>query len=156
MQLNEHEMIKAYIDKEESENFYIDAFDDYTSSGIEQFKWHWSWWAFGGGIFFLLYRKLYIEALVFFFITMIAGAVPLASIIIWIISGGVFPYFVYKRYKKGLSMVEENIVNDDDKLSALREFGGYNQWALYLGVAMAVISMGSMIYFTILFTALPK
>ena len=156
MQIDESQMISAYIDKPESEEYYKNAFENFSSSGIEQFKWHWSWWAFGGGVFFLLYRKLYVEAAVFFLISMISSAVPVANIIIWIISGGVFPYFVYKRYKKGIEMVEANIINDDDKLSALREFGGYNKWALYLGAAMAIISIGSMLYFTILLTALPK
>ena len=156
MQIDESQMISAYIDKPESEEYYKNAFESFSSSGIEQFKWHWSWWAFGGGVFFLLYRKLYVEAAVFFLISMISSAVPVANIIIWIISGGVFPYFVYKRYKKGKEMVKANFKSDDEKLSALREFGGYNKWALYLGAVMALISMGSMLYFTILYTAIPK
>jgi hypothetical protein len=154
MSLDEREAIKAYIDKEESEEFYIDAFEDYTKNGIEEFKWHWSWWAFGGGVFFLLYRKLYVEALVFFLISMISSSVPIASMIIWVASGGVFPYFVYKRYKKGKKMVEENISEPTKQLQALREFGGYNKWAIYAGVAMSLISLLGFLYIFTLTTAM--
>jgi hypothetical protein len=156
MQIDESQMISAYIDKPESEEFYKKAFEDYTKNGVEQFKWHWSWWAFGGGVFFLLYRKLYVEAAVFFLISMLSSTVPIANILIWILSGGVFPYFVFKRYKKGKEMVETNFENINDRLTALREFGGYNKWAIYIGVIITTISIGSMLYFTILLTAAPR
>jgi len=153
MQENNIEYIKAYIDKPESENFYIDAFLDYTRNGVEQFKWHWSWWALGGGVFFLLYRKLYIEALVFFLISSLASTVPVAYLIIWVVSGALFPYLVFKRYKKGLEMVE-HLRSEDEKIRALREFGGYNQWAIYIGVVVNIISVIGFVYMFTLFTAM--
>ncbi len=145
MDNNEIEFIKAYINKPESEEFYIDAFNAYTKAGVEQFKWKWSWWALAGGVFFLLYRKLYVEAIVFFLISSIASAVPVAYLIIWIISGALFPYLVFKRYQKGKEMVMQKFNSKEEQIEALREFGGYNQWAIYLGVAINVLVLMSII-----------
>ncbi len=142
MNQEEIEYIKAYIDKPESEEFYIRAFEAYTKGGIDQFKWVWSWWAFAGGIFFLLYRKLYIEALVVFLVMSLAVTVPVVSMIIWIVTGALFPYLVFQRYKKGREMVAN--MPKDQALMTLREFGGFNQWAIYLAVAVNILFL---IYF---------
>jgi len=68
-EVEEREAIKTYIDKPESEEFYINAFEKYQKQG--GFVWVWSSWALWGGVFFLLYRKLYLEAIVFFAISLI-------------------------------------------------------------------------------------
>jgi len=128
------EQIKAYINKPQSQQYYIDAFEKYTTNGIDQFRWNWSWWAFGGGIFFLLYRKLYLEAAVFAVITFLSSFVPIASLIIWVISGGTLTYFVYQRYNKIKTQVEENIDDPIKQQESLIELGGYNNWALWIAV----------------------
>lgn len=141
LNLTREEAIKAYINKPESEDFYIKAFEQYEVNGIERFKWVWSWWAFAGGIFFLLYRKLYIEALVFFILGIIASKVTFASIILWIASGGVFIYFVYKRYKKIVTTAIDHGIKGDMAIESLNELGGYNKWALNIAIILNVIVM---------------
>ncbi len=149
----EIERIKAYINKPQSEQFYIDAFEAYTAGGVEQFKWKWSWWAFGGGLFFLLYRKLYIEAAIFFLLSLVLSAFPIGYIIIWIVSGAVFPYLVFKRYQKAKEMVLDRFGEDEAQiLSALREYGGYNQWAVYLSIFINLLILIWFVYMTILVT----
>ncbi len=156
MDANEIEKIKAYIDKPESEDFYIDAFSAYSEGGIDQFKWKWSWWAFAGGIFFLLYRKLYVEALIFFMISAISSTVPIVSLFVWVVSGALFPYLVYLRYKKGKQLAQEKSSDLSEQLRILRTFGGYNQWAVYLGVAINILVTLWIVYMVTLAMGLPN
>lgn len=156
MDANEIEMIKAYIDKPKSEDFYIDAFEAYSEGGIDQFKWKWSWWAFAGGVFFLLYRKLYIEALIFFFVSAISSMVPVVSLVVWIVSGALFPYLVYLRYKKGKELALAKTSDRLEQLKILRTYGGYNQWAVYLGVVINIFVMLWLLYMITLFAGLPN
>ena len=138
--------IEAYINKEASTDFYQKGFAKYSAAGVDQFAWHWSWWAMFGGVFYLLYRKLYIEALVFFVLFAIIGMIPFAGLAAWIASGGILPYLVYKRYKKVKNQVETSFANEDEQLYALREVGGYNQWAIWLGVALHVLMWVGVFY----------
>jgi len=137
--LDESEAIEAYINKPESVEYYKKAFEKYQVAGIDQFRWNWSWWAFGGGMFYLLYRKLYIEAFAYFLIFMLLGSLPFISLILWVISGGVLPYFVYKRYKKMKTLVETNLNDKDRQIAALRELGGVNKWAIWLAVITSLL-----------------
>jgi hypothetical protein len=156
MALEESEAIKAYIGTEKTLAFYEEAFKKYSVAGVDQFAWHWSWWAFGGGMFYLLYRKLYLEALGYFILFMVVGAFPLISIVLWIISGGVLPYFVYKRYKKIKAQVETNLSDSQEQLSALRELGGVNKWAIWVAVIFTLLFWGGGLYMAILMSAVPN
>ena len=135
--VNEEEAIEAYINKAESKQFYIEAFGKYQSQG--GFVWVWSSWALFGGIFFLLYRKLYVEAIVFMAISILAGGLLPVAIIIWIASGGVFTFFIYKRYEKIRKSARDNDVDGILLLESLKELGGYNQWAIYVAVGLNVL-----------------
>lgn len=145
--LNESQAIEAYIDKEKSEDFYKEAFAKYTAAGVDQFAWHWSWWAMFGGIFYLLYRKLYLEAFIYFIAFATIGMIPFVGLVMWVASGGVLPYFVYKRYKKTLEQVEENLSSTEEQLAALRTVGGVNSWAIWLAVALHVLMWMGVFYF---------
>jgi len=139
MQLEESQAIEAYIGTEKSLPFYKEAFQKYSAAGVDQFAWQWSWWAMFGGVFYLLYRKLYIEALVYVLLFATIGMIPLAGLLMWIVSGGVLPYFVYKRYQKTKVQVEENISGEEAQLEALQVVGGVNKWAIWLAVALHII-----------------
>jgi hypothetical protein len=137
--LEEKKAIEAYIGTPKSVEYYKKAFQSYQIAGVDQFRWNWSWWAFGGGVFYLLYRKLYLEALVYFLIFIMLGFLPFISLILWIVSGGVLPYFVYKRYKKIKEQVETNLGDLDREIVALKELGGVNRWAIWLGIITSVL-----------------
>ncbi len=138
--------IEAYINKDKVTEFYQKGFAKYSAAGVDQFAWHWSWWAMFGGMFYLLYRKLYMEALIFFVLFAVIGMIPFAGLVAWIASGGVLPYLVYKRYKKVKAQVEMNFAEEDEQFNALREVGGFNQWAIWLGVALHVMMWAGMFY----------
>jgi len=152
--LDENQAIEAYINKEESEDFYKEGFAKYSAAGIDQFQWHWSWWAMFGGVFYLLYRKLYLEALVYFILFVAVGTMPIISLLLWIAGGGILPYFVYKRYQKTKAQVEQNLSSEQEQLEALRTVGGVNQWAIWVGVALHIIMWIGTIYMMIMISAM--
>lgn len=154
--LDESQAIEAYINTEKSETFYKNAFSKYSAAGVDQFQWHWSWWAMFGGVFYLLYRKLYLEALIYFILFAAVGTMPIPSLILWIVGGGVLPYFVYKRYKKTKAQVEQNLSGTQEQLGALRVVGGVNQWAIWIGVALHVIMWIGAIYMMIMMSTMPR
>jgi len=100
-----------------------------------------------------LYRKLYMEALVYFILFAVIGMIPMVSLLMWVASGGILPYFVYKRYKKTLTQVEENIGSTDEQFSALQTVGGVNEWAIWVAVAFHAVMWIGVIYMTILVSA---
>lgn len=153
--IEEDKAIEAYIGTEKSVEFYKKAFQRYNVSGVEQFAWQWSWWALGGGMFYLLYRKLYLEALGYFLLFMIVGAFPLISLVLWIASGGVLPYLVYKRYKKIKAEVEANIPDEQGQLQALQELGGVNKWAIWVAIVVTLVFWIAAIYILLLASAMP-
>jgi len=132
-------MIEAFVDKEEKTLWYQNAFSKFNINGVDALKWHWSWWAFGLGFMFLLYRKAYIPALVLFFLTMSIGMIPFVGIGLMILSGGYSTYFIYKVFKKNLLEIEMNIEDKETQLETMREIGGYNQWVVWLYVGFMTI-----------------
>ncbi len=153
--IDENRAIEAYINTPKTVDFYKEAFSKYTISGIEKFSWQWSWWAMFGGMFYLLYRKLYLEALAYFLLFATVGMIPVVGLVLWILSGAVLPFLVYKRYKKTKTQVEENISNEEEQLHALQELGGVNKWAIWLGVAVHAFLWAGMLYSVILLSAMP-
>ncbi len=147
MALDFDESVEAYIGTPKSVDYYKDAFAKFDiEGGLEQWKWHWAWWAFFGGVFYLLYRKLYLEAAIFFVALLIVGKIPFLGIVFWIASGGVLPYFVYKRYMKVTQEVQDNIVNERAQLEAIRELGGVNKAIIWVAVVLNVALVIGFIY----------
>ena len=62
----ENKMVEAFVNKPEVTLWYENAFRKYNVNGVEKLSWVWSWWAFFGGIFYLLYRKAYMPAFLLF------------------------------------------------------------------------------------------
>ena len=151
--LDESQMIEAYIDRKKTQQFYKDAFSKYSAAGVDQFQWQWSWWAMFGGVFYLLYRKLYLEALVYFILFAFVATMPMISLLLWVAGGGILPYFVYKRYQKTKAQVEQNLNGEQEQLKALSTVGGVNQWAVWVGVVIHVLMWISAIYMTIILSA---
>ncbi len=154
--IEESQAIEAYIGTPKTVDFYKEGFHKYSAAGVDQFAWHWSWWAMFGGVFYLLYRKLYIEALIYFLIFAFVGMIPLVGLILWVVSGGVLPYLVYKRYKKMKAQIENNIQEESAQLEALHTVGGVNKWAIWLGVGIHVVMWIISIYMALMISAVQK
>ena len=139
--LDESQAIKAYIGPEKKEDFYKNIFAKYSEGGVDRFRWHWSWWALFGGIFYLLYRKLYLEVALYLIVLCISNYTPWIAFILWISSGGILPYFVYKRYKRIKAQTINTPQSIQSQIHTLSSLGGVNRWALWLAVALYMISL---------------
>lgn len=134
---DDYQMIEAYIDKPEVTQWYVNAFKKFNVNGRSMMRWHWSWWAFFGNIFYFLYRKAYLPAAVFFLLTFIAGFVPpFGWLVLLILTGGYGPYFVYLTYKEKRLEVEATVEDEDKRLETMRFVGGYNDWAIWVGIVI--------------------
>lgn len=134
----DYQMIEAYIDKPEVTQWYVNAFKKFTINGVDVMKWHWSWWAFFGSVFYLLYRKSYMAAGILFLMTLVIGIIPFGGLILWVLTGGYAPYFVYKTYKEKRLEVEDHIEDEGKRLETMRFVGGYNDWAIWIAVILHV------------------
>ncbi|PHR55482.1 MAG: hypothetical protein COA44_10530 [Arcobacter sp.] len=138
----EAKMLEAFVNKPEDPEkglWYSIAFTKFDLSGTKDVKWHWSWWAFMGSFFYLLYRKAYVEAAVLFFISLLSGVIPFGGLIVLVLAGGYSPFFVYKLYKSKKSEIEEVFVDEDKRISMMQSLGGYNQWVIWLAGVLNVV-----------------
>lgn len=134
-----NKMIEAFIDKPDKTLWYQNAFAQYNVNGIDVMKWHWSWWGFGAGAAFLLYRKQYLAALGLFILSMTIGMIPFVTLILMILSGGYSTYFIYKGYKKKLAEVEANIEDIDKRIETMRAVGGYHSWVIWIYAILSAL-----------------
>lgn len=144
--MNEYEtkMIEAFVnkpDKPEKGFWYVNSFEKYNLNGIDSMKWNWSWWAFFGGLLFLLYRKSYAAAGALFLISLVLGLIPFAGLIVSILAGGYSSYFVYKTYKKKKLAIEAMYSDEDQRIAAMRVSGGYNTWVLWILPALFILGI---------------
>ena len=139
----EAKMLEAFVGKPESPEkglWYAIAFNKYDVNGIDVMKWHWSWWAFMGGIFFLLYRKAYAAAGGLFLISLVSGIIPFwGGLIVWILTGGFSTYFVYKAYKTKKLEIEAAQSDEKQRIFMMEQLGGYNQWVIWVAVILNVL-----------------
>ena len=131
---DDYKMIEAYIDKPEVTQWYVNAFKKYNINGMDVTRWHWSWWAFFGSVFFLLYRKAYNAAGILAALLMVGWFIPFGWLTLWVLTGGYATYFVYKSYKEKRLEVEEQMEDEEKRLETMSLLGGTNEWAIVVGV----------------------
>ena len=145
-QTYQDEMIEAFVDKPSKTLWYQNSFKKFSMHGVDSLQWNWSWWAFGTGFLYLLYRKQYIPSLVLFFLSMLIGFIPFVGTLIgMILAGGYSSYFVYKGYKKKLLEVETIVEDKEKRVEVMRQVGGYHQWVIWVYAVLFVI-----VFFTII------
>lgn len=146
-------MIEAFVNKPEKTVWYQYAFSQYSVNGVEKMAWVWSWWAFFGSVFYLLYRKAYLSALVLFILSIVSSLIPFGGLIVWILTGGLAPYYVYKTYQSKKAEIEATVADEQKRIETMRAIGGYNDWAIWLAVLMHAFLWISVFY--LLFAMLP-
>lgn len=141
MPSNEYDdrMIEAFVDKAEVTTWYKNAFEKFEINGVEKLTWVWSWWAFFGGIFYLLYRKAYLAAGGLLVLTIITSFIPFGGIALWIATGGLAPYFVYKVYREKRREIESSIQDEEKRIETMRAVGGFHSWVVWLAVVIHAI-----------------
>ena len=146
----EAEMLEAFVGKPDEPDrglWYANAFAKYEEKGAEKVSWLWSWWAFGGGIWFLLYRKAYAAAGTLLLLSIASNFIPLGGVVVWILSGGFSMYFVFKTYKTRKREIETAEHDENRRIEMMSTIGGYNQWALIAAVILNVMVLAGFMFF---------
>ena len=149
----DNKMVETFINKPEKLAWYKNTFERYNVNGTAKMTWVWSWWAFFGGLFYLLYRKAYMPAIILLVLIIVSSFIPFAGLILWILTGGFAPYFVYKTYLERKAEIESAIQDEPKRIETMRTLGGYNQWAIWIAVLIHVLFW--VIVFAMLATLIP-
>lgn len=123
---------------------YLSKFGEFTVRGADKFALTWHWPVFFFGFLWMLYRKLYLWALLAFFLPIIAPFVSsyfnLLIMIAWGMTGN---YIYYKHAKKKILKLKTDQSCFDLSLMAtsLRKIGGVNRWVPYIALLMAIVGI---------------
>ncbi|MGA3085973.1 MAG: DUF2628 domain-containing protein [Thermodesulfobacteriota bacterium] len=145
-QITEEEF-RAFIGKKA--DHYLSKFRSFFSGANYGFAVTWNWPAFFLGFIWMLYRKMYLWALLAFFITFTPVALPL-TMIGWGIVGN---YLYYLHGRKKILEYKSRQGTTPIALS-LSDLGGVNRWVWYIGfifflflVCIVVLGFFIFIYF---------
>ncbi len=109
--------------------YYIQNFAKFTIAGTENFTMTWNWSTFCFTFFWMLYRKMYIQAAITFVIFWLPGI----NIILHIVAGVVGNYLYYKHAKD--KIIEIRAIQPPQTLyTVLQEVGGVHGWVIPVGV----------------------
>ena len=120
---------------------YLRKFKKFNVGGVDKFAVTWHWPAFFFGFLWMLYRKLYLWALVAFILDIAISSLPyyfvLPMIIVWGMTGN---YIYYKHAKKKILKLKTDQPSFDLSLMAasLRKMGGVNRWVPYIPVIIII------------------
>ncbi len=121
--------------------YYIYQASKFNKSGTEKFCPTWNWSAFGFTFMWMLYRKMYFQAV----ITFVVFCMPGINILLHIAIGVLANYLYYIHLKEKITSVR-TIHSGGDFHSALRLSGGTHSWVIWAGVVFTII-MGIAFYF---------
>lgn len=115
---------------------YMETFRKFNIRGVDQFSVTWHWPAFFVSFFWMLYRKLYLWALLVFLISYI----PIAGFIMMIVYGLTGNYLYFRHAKK--KIMEMKIRQSASDLSeSLRDIGGVNQWVKTVAIVLFILAI---------------
>ena len=139
-----NEEIRAFAGN--NPEYYVRNFVKFTTTGIDTFTPTWNWSAFGFTFIWMLYRKMYLQALV----TFIIFCVPGVNIILHV-AVGVFANYLYYKHAKDQILEARAHYSPQDLNPALNEIGGVHGWAITAGIIVGVILI---VTFSLFFAAI--
>lgn len=115
-------------------DIYLQKFRKFDISGVEQFSVTWHWPAFFFSFFWMLYRKLYLLALLVFLLSYI----PVANLILMIAYGLTGNFLYYKHAKKKILELKtrQSLTGLPE---SLRQIGGVNGWVKTLAIILVIL-----------------
>ncbi len=115
---------------------YLFKFERFNVGGVDNFAMSWHWPAFFVGFWWMLYRKIYLWALIAFILAIIPY-VNLICMIVWGLTGN----YVYYKYAKQ-KVVELRSIHPTSDISAfLTRLGGVNNWVWTIGIILIAIAL---------------
>jgi len=141
----DQEDFRIFIGK--NADHYLRKFRNFQHNGEGRFAVTWNWSAFWMGFIWILYRKMYLWALLAFIIALTPVTYPLAMIG-WGIVGN---YLYYRQARKKILEYKSRPSITPRSLS-LEELGGINRWVWFVGIIfflfiLVAVALGFMIFF---------
>jgi hypothetical protein len=118
---------------------YLRKFRKFNVDGVDNFAWTWHWPACLFGFWWLFYRKLYIWALIGFFLVFIPFWIFVSSLVY----GPIANYIYYKRAKKNIIKYKtaKAPVDPHNAAIALGKKGGVKVWVPTLAAFTILITI---------------
>ena len=124
--------IRAFVGT--NANYYVQKFSKFNVLGTEKFCLTWNWSTFGFTFIWMLYRKMYVLALIAFAVFCIPGI----NIILHIVVGVVGNYLYYRHVKEKILEIRA-IQPPQSFYPVLQEMGGVNKWVISFGIIISII-----------------
>jgi predicted Zn finger-like uncharacterized protein len=119
---------------------YLDKFKRIDAKGGGRLAVTWHWPAALIGVWWLLYRKLYLWALVAFIVSFIP-VINIGSIFIFGILGNTL---YYRHALKTINALRAELP-DDDLTITLKQLGGVNRWVVTVGIVLSIITLAGIL-----------
>jgi hypothetical protein len=113
---------------------YLVKFKKFQTTAADGFALTWHWPAFIFGFWWLLYRKLYVWALVALGLWLI----PHLALPAWFVWGAVANYLYFRQAKREIGEYRSRL-NAALPAGTLSEIGGVNRWVWVLGLIVSLI-----------------
>jgi hypothetical protein len=134
----DEEEFRSYIGKDA--DWYLKKFKSFRLGREDRFTVTWNWPAFWLGFIWMLYRKMYLWALIAF----ILAFTPIAHLLVmigWGISGN---YWYYRQARKKILEYKSRQAISPASHS-LKELGGVNRWVWGVGIVLFLFIIAVMI-----------
>ncbi|HMK59723.1 MAG TPA: zinc-ribbon domain-containing protein [Dissulfurispiraceae bacterium] len=115
-------------------DYYLQRFRKFNIEGTDVFSFTWNWSAFCGGFGWMLYRKLYMWAIIAFVLSLI----PHITLIAWIATGAISNYLYYRHAKSKILEIKA-LHSATDIAGDLRQVGGINRWVPVTAVIITLV-----------------
>lgn len=145
-------LLRMHLHTPDKVEIYYDALRKCVVDSRFVFTATWSWWAFFGGAFYFFYRKMYKPGLLLLLPTVILWLlpIPMVGLIVNIGCGVAAKYLYCKKFVADLDIAGYPGRPAEEMYRALGRLGGYNNWAIWVGVLCYALSL---IVTLVLFTA---
>jgi hypothetical protein len=124
--------IRAFVGP--NANYYLYQFSKFNVSGTAKFCPTWNWSTCGFTFVWMLYRKMYLQAVITFFIFCVPGI----NIIMHVVAGVVGNYLYYRYVKERISEIRA-LQSPENFYPVLQEVGGVHKWAIWLAIIISII-----------------
>jgi len=129
-------------------DYYIQKFSKFTMSGTDKFCPTWNWSTCGFTFLWMLYRKMYVQAVVTFVIFCLPGINILLHIFV-----GIAGNYLYYRHVKEKILEIRATQSPERYYPVLQEAGGVHRWVITLGVVFSIMLGLLFIFFFAAITA---
>lgn len=119
---------------------YLRKFTKFRRNGTDGFAATWNWPAFLVPFYWMLYRKLYLWALLVF----VLGIIPIVNILSHIAFGACGNFIYYKHAGKKLRKIDEarSYASEAQRAAAIARAGGVNKYILTVLILIMIMIIG--------------